>query len=99
MHISADMIHTDAIINAARAGVRVFKYSTAFVMLQYLSNDIKHRFIIDAVHNRTSMALCTSHHLQVNYEYGYLLCVVDSDNNISIYVSFDIIRYLMRTKE
>lgn len=66
MHINADMIHTDAIMNAARAGVRVFKYSTAFVMLQYLSNDIKHKFIIDAVHKSTSIAEWTSHHLQVN---------------------------------
>ncbi|GAB0090962.1 hypothetical protein DMENIID0001_057490 [Sergentomyia squamirostris] len=36
MHMTPDMIHTDAIMTAALAGVRVFKYSTAFVMLQYL---------------------------------------------------------------
>lgn len=62
MQIKPDIIHTAVIITAARQGVRDFKYSTAFVMLQYRSSDIKHKFIIEAVHNSTSMAECTSHH-------------------------------------
>lgn len=56
IHISADIIQTAAIITNARAGVRVFKYSTAFVILQYRSSDIKHKFIIEAVDKSTSMA-------------------------------------------
>lgn len=56
IQINADIIHTAAIITNARAGVRVFKYSTALVMLQYRSSDIKHKFIIDAVDKSTSMA-------------------------------------------
>lgn len=56
IHISADIIQTAAIITNARAGVRVFRYSTAFVILQYRSNDIKHKFIIEAVDKSTSMA-------------------------------------------
>lgn len=56
IHMSADIIQTAAIITNARAGVRVFKYSTAFVILQYRSSDIKHKFIIEAVDKSTSMA-------------------------------------------
>lgn len=56
IQISADIIQTAAIITNARAGVRVFKYSTALVMLQYRSSDIKHKFIIEAVDKSTSMA-------------------------------------------
>lgn len=62
MQIKPDIIHTAVIITAALQGVRDFKYSTAFVMLQYLSSDIKHKFIIEAVHNNTSIAEWTSHH-------------------------------------
>lgn len=56
IQINADIIQTAAIITNARVGVRVFKYSTALVMLQYRSSDIKHKFIIDAVDKSTSIA-------------------------------------------
>lgn len=56
-------------MNIARPGVRVLRYSTACVMLQYRSRDIKHKFIIDAVHRRTSAAEWMSHHQLPNTQY------------------------------
>lgn len=38
-------------------------------MLQYLSNEIRHKFIMEAVLKRTSMAECTSHHHAPNSQY------------------------------
>lgn len=66
MEISADNTHTAPIITMARTGVRFFKYSTACVMLQYRSRDIRHKFNIEAVLNRTSRAECISHLKQNN---------------------------------
>lgn len=38
-------------------------------MLQYRSSDMRHRFIIDAVHNNTSIAECISHHQNPKIQY------------------------------
>lgn len=62
MQINPDRIHTAVIMTAARAGVRCFRYSIAFVMLQYRSKEIRHRFIIEAVLKSTSIAEWISHH-------------------------------------
>lgn len=68
MQIRADSNQTAPIMMIALTGVRFFRYSTACVMLQYRSNEIRHKFIMEAVLSKTSIAEWTSHLKQNQYD-------------------------------